>query len=91
MGAFESIASLAPPLYVGETDNLARRAKEHLGFKTDFSITLRDTLGLSWVDCDLLYCVIPKEFLGSDPKERRTLIELLVARLTVAGCTSRPG
>ena len=87
----ESIGALAPPLYVGETDNLARRVKDHLGYKTDFSITLRDKLKLSWQDCELWYCLLPEELITVSPKERRTLIELVVARLTVAGCTSRPG
>jgi hypothetical protein len=87
----ESIGSLTPPLYIGETDNLARRVKDHLGQKTDFSLTLRDKLNLTWQDCELLYCVVPEDFLKIDAKARRTLLELMVARLTVAGCTSRPG
>ena len=38
MDLIESIRMLAPPLYVGESDNLARRVKEHLGLRTDFSL-----------------------------------------------------
>jgi hypothetical protein len=87
----QSIGTLAPPLYIGETDNLARRVKDHLGYKTGFSLTLRDKLNLTWRDCELWYCSVPGEFLAIDAKGRRTLVELLVARLTVAGCTSRPG
>jgi hypothetical protein len=87
----ESIGTLAPPLYIGEADNLARRVKDHLGNRTDFSLTLRDKLKLTWQDCELWYCSIPEEFLALEPKGRRTLIELVVARLTIAGSTSRPG
>jgi len=87
----QSIGALTPPLYIGETDNLARRVKDHLGHKTDFSMTLRDKLNLTWQDCELLYCLVPEDFLKIDAKARRTLLELIVARLTVAGCTSRPG
>lgn len=87
----QSIESLAPPLYIGETDNLARRVKDHLAYRTDFAVTLRDKLNLAWQDCELWYCEVPDEFLGVDAKERRTLVELIVARLAVAGCTSRPG
>jgi hypothetical protein len=87
----ESIGALAPPLYIGETDNLARRVKDHLGDKTDFSNTLLHKLKLTWQDCELNYCPVPAELLTTDAKDRRTLVELVVARLTVAGCTSRPG
>ena len=87
----QSIGVLTPPLYIGETDNLARRVKDHLGNKTDFSQTLSEKLSLTWQDCDLWYCLVPDEFLTIDAKARRTLLELIVARLTVAGCTSRPG
>lgn len=87
----ESIELLAPPLYIGETDNLARRVKDHLRNSTDFSLMLRDKLNLQWKDCELLYCSVPDEFLLIDAKARRTLVELIVARLTIAGCTSRPG
>ena len=87
----ESIGSLAPPLYIGETDNLARRIKDHLADKTDFSSTLHEKLGLSWQDCELCYRLVPEDQLATDAKDRRTLVEMLVARLTVAGCTSRPG
>lgn len=87
----QSIEALAPPLYVGETDNLARRVKDHLGNRTDFAVLLRDKLNLTWQDCELWYCLIPEQFLATNAKGRRTLVELLVARLTVAGCTSRPG
>ena len=91
MDVIESIRALAPPLYVGESDNLARRVKEHLGLKTDFSLTLSKQLKLVWQDCDLWYCLVPEEHLATDAQGRRTLVELVVARLTVAGCTSRPG
>src|SRR5687768_15471347 len=31
LAMIESIGSLAPPLYIGEADDLARRVKDHLG------------------------------------------------------------
>jgi hypothetical protein len=87
----QSIEVLAPPIYIGEADDLARRVKDHLAYKTDFSLILRDKLNLEWQDCELWYCSLPEECLAIDAKRRRTLVELMVARLTVAGCTSRPG
>ena len=87
----QNIARLTPPLYVGETDNLARRVKDHLRSKTDFSIMLQEKLRLDWQSVELWYYEVPEDFLKVDAKARRTLVELIVARLTIAGCTSRPG
>jgi hypothetical protein len=85
-----SVSDLAPPLYVGESDELPRRIKEHLNGDTDFSTTLL-ALGLKWTDCRLSVCPVPSEMLKVDAKARRTLIEMIVARLAIAGSTSRPG
>ena len=85
-----SITDLAPPLYVGESEDLPRRIKEHLAGESDFSGAL-SRLGLKWADCRLSVCSVPPEFLKADAKSRRTLIELVVARLAIAGSTSRPG
>jgi hypothetical protein len=85
-----SITELVPPLYVGETDDLPRRIKEHIAHETDFSCTLA-SLGLKWSDCKLYVCPVPAEFLTVNAKARRTLIEMVVSRLAIAGCTSRPG
>jgi hypothetical protein len=85
-----SVGDLAPPLYVGESEDVPRRIKDHLGGKTDFSIAL-ERLGLGWADCRLSVCTVPSELLKTEAKARRTLIELIVARLAIAGSTSRPG
>ena len=85
-----SVGDLAPPLYVGESEDLPRRIKDHLRGETDFSVALGG-LGLKWTDCNLSVCPVPSELLNADAKGRRTLIELIVARLAIAGSTSRPG
>jgi hypothetical protein len=87
----QSISEMCPPLYVGETDNIARRVKEHITDATQFANTLRDVLNLNWDDCSLHYCSVPTGLLSNDPKAKRTLIELLVSRLTIAPSTTRPG
>jgi hypothetical protein len=87
----QSISDLVPPLYVGETDNLARRITEHIRGKTQFSSTLSEKLNLDWKDCTLVYCRLPDSFIDANPDARRTLIELIVSRLTIAASTSRPG
>jgi len=92
-GLLESLSAFAPPLYVGETDNLARRARQHLREETDFAKILLAKLKLSWVNLDLWYTPIPGALSGSGTsgKAYRTLIEMLTAHLVIAGCTSRPG
>ena len=85
-----SITDLAPPLYVGEAQDIPSRIKSHLAGQTEFAETLK-TLGLGWANCRLYVCSIPEELLKTDAKNRRTLIEMIVARLAIAGCTTRPG
>jgi hypothetical protein len=84
---------IAPPLYVGETDNLYRRTREHLTGQTQFAERLKaewnqgpGTLRLSFVST----AEVPAED-EDEARTFRTLSELLVSRLTLATLTSRPG
>lgn len=88
-----SLNDLAPPLYVGEADNLARRVRDHLRGDTDFASILREKIKLSWDTLTLLYCPLPAQFASDSAgaKDRRTLLEMIAARLLLAGCTTRPG
>jgi predicted GIY-YIG superfamily endonuclease len=90
-----ALSSLLPPLYVGETSNLLQRVQQHLNGTTDFARILTEELKLSWSDVTLHYCRLgeAREDEAEDDiqKNHRTLLELMAARLVVAGCTSRPG
>lgn len=84
-----------PALYVGETNNLVRRTKQHLNSETDFAVMLEEELGLIWADVDLHYWplaeAIPRSEEDESVREIRTLLELMAARATIAGCATRPG
>jgi hypothetical protein len=92
-GFFASLSEVAPPLYVGETDDLARRVRDHLRGDTHFAEALENKLKLSWTNLTLSYCAVPPTLSSNDgdAKELRTLLETLVARLGLAGWTVRPG
>lgn len=89
------LTELTPPLYVGEAGNLRARVRQHLQGQTDFARTLTEGLRLKWEDVILCYFRLAKAQEGGNEedehKNHRTLLELVAARLVVAGCTSRPG
>ncbi len=90
-----ALTSLVPPLYVGETSKLLQRVQQHLNGNTDFARVLTEGLRLSWNDVTLFYCRLGEAHESEENDEiqqnHRTLLELMAARLVVAGCTSRPG
>jgi hypothetical protein len=92
-GFLASLSEIVPPLYVGEADNLARRVRDHLRGDTDFAEALEGKLKLSWDKLTFWYCVVPANLSSEDKgaKELRTLLEMLIARLALAGWTIRPG
>lgn len=78
-----------PALYVGETGNLPKRAKEHLAGLTDFGQTIAQEKQLSWANLNLYYTS-----LGSATEVESALrraIEYITAVLTVSAFTRRPG
>ncbi len=85
----ESLEDFAPTLYVGETDNLRRRAAQHIRHFTDFGLTVQESDELSWEHLNFHYTVL-SDF-GSRPEKLRKSLEYLSAALTIAGLTKRPG
>ena len=83
----------SPPLYCGETGNLATRTKEHLSGETGFGQQVRDGRLPSWSNIELAYYsldkVQPKNELHA--KELATLLELITTAFAVAGYVSRRG
>jgi hypothetical protein len=78
-----------PALYVGETESLASRSKQHMKGESDFgSQVLAGTEGYGWGELSLYYCDLGG---GPGSKAQRTTLEYLMATLTVAGQTTRPG
>ena len=92
----QSLQVLTPPLYVGEAMDLVTRAHDHLTYKTDFSVNLRDGMGMSWTEVEFCYWAfapIPAEAeeAADNSKRVRTLLELVATRMTFAGSVQRPG
>lgn len=90
-----STSQFLPPLYVGETINMAERAVQHVRYDTLFAEKLRDEIKLGWEDVALhYYCLGPQRNDSDDDvtrKSRRTLMEMILSRVGVAGCVTRLG
>lgn len=87
----QELSGSLPALYVGETDNIATRATQHMTGQSDFGGLIQETEELEWADLELHYLKI-----GTGAAEQRQVpfrqsIEYLCATLTVAGYTRRPG
>ena len=75
-----------PSLYVGESADLARRAEEHITFKTGFSERLRDEIKLKFTNLNFFFLGIP----NSSQAVRQTL-EYITAISTGGYLVRRPG
>lgn len=87
------LRQFSPPLYCGETGNLAARTKDHLSGDTGFGQQVhRDSL-LSWSNLELAYHKIDKvqPKTEKEAKEFATLVELITTALAVSGYVSRRG
>jgi hypothetical protein len=93
-----SLTQVAPPLYIGEASNLETRVRDHLHGRSQFGAAILKQ-GVTWDGLQLAYLRVgaPQDEPDSDEpseskaKDRRTLLELIAARLALAGATSRPG
>jgi hypothetical protein len=88
----EIIAAAVPlrcPLYVGQTDDLSRRIKDHLSPSSDLATRLRSA-SIQIEACTLAYAVLPESDLYKDT-QTLTLIEEIVTRLTRPGFVGRIG
>lgn len=88
----ESLTEVAPPIYVGNANNLCVRMKQHLTDATDLSDYLRDTLELDWRDLELNFLLLDKKPAESnDSKKVQEFLELVSQRVLAPIGTKRPG
>ena len=79
-----------PALYVGETDQLANRAKQHITGESDFGQQIIDTMNVTWQQLELYYAPVKHPNEERATTARRSF-EYITACLTIAGFTNRPG
>lgn len=85
-GAFLRAAeSSCPPLYVGETDNLVRRFREHRDGSTGLESRIQ-SMGMEIGDLFFEYCEIP-----NSTREDRCAIEAVLTHVLLAPLVKRPG
>ena len=73
-------------LYVGETNDLAKRVRDHLGGTTGFAKRLHD-YGHTWDDVGLRFVLLPPTVTLT----QRQAVERIVASMLLAPATSRSG
>lgn len=79
-----------PALYVGETQHLAVRVRQHIVGDSDFGGKVIENLNLSWQQLELYYASV------EHPDETRATLarrsfEYLTSCVTLAGFTNRRG
>ena len=90
----QELRDLVPPLYCGETSNLAQRTREHLAGDTGFGQRLHSQdPSISWSDLELAFYRLDRLQLRDDNRanDLRKLLELLTTTLSVSGYVSRRG
>jgi hypothetical protein len=90
----QELSAFTPPIYVGETNNLRRRLREHLDGSTGLYSYVNNVLGLDWADLDFCYLnTAPKPVeTANDPDEPyRQTCELIAQRLLAPFAVKRPG
>ena len=84
----DDLGQHAPALYVGETESLATRIRQHMSGQSPFGMRVEANQYLDWRVLDLYYADLGP---GPGNVNQRTALEYLTAVLSVAGMTSRPG
>ena len=92
IGFIESLSQFAQVLYVGRSDNLRRRTREHLTGITPFSKYVEETLGLAWSGVEFSCCALSQtDTPSADARAVQELLELLAQRALAPFGTERPG
>ena len=88
-----SLRQFSPPLYCGETSDLAQRTRDHLGAETGFGQRVQQKKAPAWRELELAYYELGESRSDDDlrAKERRTLLEVVTTAFAVAGYVARRG
>ena len=93
----QDLAPFTPPLYCGETENLAERTRAHFSAETGFGQRIqriqRQEFGISWSDLDLAFYPLDRLQFRQETRatDLRKLLELVSTAFSVAGYVSRRG
>jgi hypothetical protein len=87
------LASFAPPIYVGQTDNLRKRVLEHRQGKSSLENYIRSNLKREWTDVTLNYLALPDELSTQDQKAKKVLetLEMITQLHLAPHGVKRPG
>lgn len=88
-----SLAQFSPPLYCGETTNLAQRIRDHVSAETGFGSQVLPQTAPPWSDLELAFFALGESESEDSlrAKERRTLLEIITTSFSVAGYVARRG
>ena len=89
-----SLAQFSPPLYCGETGNLAQRTRDHVSADTGFGKQVLQRKVPPWSELELAFYALGDDAAKDDDlraKERRTLLEIVTTSFSVAGYVVRRG
>jgi hypothetical protein len=88
----ESLSEFMHPIYVGQSNSLSKRVKQHLRGETGLFDYLHDMLGLEWTDIQYKYLALSKSEIASpEVKALLELFEFLAQRALAPYATERAG
>ena len=93
-GYIQDVGRFSPPIYCGETANLAQRVRDHLSGETGFGrLVDQGEISASWSTLELAFYNLDR-LQGRDEErasEVRKLLELVTTAFSVSGYVSRRG
>lgn len=88
----QSLSDFLPPIYVGKTERLAKRVRQHLRGETSLQEYIQGPMGIAFDDVRLTYLKVSDTTPLSDASRRYLdALELIAQRLLVPFGTDRPG
>jgi hypothetical protein len=87
-GFMASLEPHSPAIYVGETDCLSRRIKEHMDGLTGFGSKIEESADISWTSLALYVLDFGEKPIG---ERLRMAFEYVATLATISGMTDRPG
>ena len=87
----ESLSSYTPVIYLGQTNNLKVRVKQHLDGLTELHAYLTEMLGLKWPDTEFSFLKMSSDSASPQGTSVRELLELISQRVLAPFAVKRPG